>query len=131
MIEGEVVICGDGVIAWLVLTSNQKVSSQTADETNQRVSQDFLGNSPSDRPKAIPRGCLLSLGSALVTCLMLFINGSLVLAFLAVFDRVGPAWMRDPSFSQFMLFLVPVLLVVVQWIMIDYVRSRFQQDIEA
>lgn len=61
---------------------------------------------------------------------MLFINGSLVLAFLAAFDRIGPDWMRNPSFAQFMLYLVPVLLVVVEWMMIDYVRSRFQQSSE-
>ena len=86
-----------------------------------------MENDFGDRPKAVPRGCLLSIGSALITCLMLFINGSMVLAFLAAFSRVGPEWTRNPQFSQFMLFLMPVLLVVVQWIMIDYVRSRFRR----
>ena len=81
-------------------------------------------------PKTIPRGCLLSVGSALVTCVMLFINGSLVLAFLAAFSKFGPDWMRNPSFAQFMLYLVPVLLAVAQWMMIDYVRSRFQRNVD-
>lgn len=92
------------------------------------MSQDFQGNNANDPPRLIPRGCLLSIGSALITCLMLFINGSLVLAFLAAFTRFGPEWMHNPRFAQFMLYLVPVLLVVVEWMMIDYVRSRFQQN---
>jgi hypothetical protein len=134
MIEGKVAACGDGVTTSLVLNGRflpLKIrSSQIADETNRQLSQDFPGNRGRGRPKAIPRGCLLSIGSALVTCLMLFINGTMVFAFLSVFARIGPGWMRDPRFSQFMLFIAPVLLAVVQWMMIDYVRSRFQQDSE-
>ena len=80
-----------------------------------------------DDRRALAGGCLLSLGSAFVTCLMLFINGSLVLAFLATFAGSGPAWMSNPRFAQFMLFLLPVVLAVVQWMMIDYVRSKFRQ----
>ena len=72
-------------------------------------------------------GCLLAFGSALLTCLMLFINGSLVMALLTAFSGSGPAWMRKPEFTQFVLFVTPVLLAVVQWIMIDYVRTRFRQ----
>ena len=72
-------------------------------------------------------GCLLAFGSAILTCLMLFINGSLVLAVLTTFASSGPQWMKKPAFTQFMLFLVPVLLAVIQWMMIDYVRTRFRQ----
>ncbi len=72
-------------------------------------------------------GCLLALGSALLTCLMLFINGSLVMALLAAFASSGPSWATKPEFSQFVLFLLPVVLVVIQWMMIDYVRTRFRQ----
>tara|TARA_R110002049_G_scaffold2750_2_gene21444 strand:- start:223781 stop:223969 length:189 start_codon:yes stop_codon:yes gene_type:complete len=61
---------------------------------------------------------------------MLFINGSLVLAFLAAFDRFGPEWMHNPKLAQFSLYLVPVLLAVVQWMMIDYVRSRFRKNLD-
>ena len=89
-----------------------------------------MESEPHDRPQAIPSGCLFSIGSALITCLMLFVNGSLVLAFLAAFDGIGPDWMHHPSFAQFMLYLTPVLLAVVEWMMIDYVRSRFQRNID-
>ncbi len=69
----------------------------------------------------------MAFGSALLTCLLLFINGSLVMAILTVAAKSGPQWIQKPQFSQFMLFLVPVVLVVVQWMMIDYVRTRFSQ----
>ncbi len=71
-------------------------------------------------------GCIVALGSALLTCLMLFINGSLVMALLNAYATSGPSWANKPEFAQFMLFLMPVVLAVAQWMMIDYVRGRFR-----
>lgn len=68
----------------------------------------------------------MALGSALLTCLMLFVNGSLVMALLSAYATSGPSWANKPEFAQFMLFLMPVVLAVAQWMMIDYVRSRFR-----
>ncbi|MCG8648853.1 MAG: hypothetical protein MI861_03420 [Pirellulales bacterium] len=70
---------------------------------------------------------MMALASATLTCFLLFLNGSLVMAILAAVAAAGPSWTSKPEFSQFMLFLMPVVLVVVQWLMIDYVRTRFQQ----
>lgn len=72
-------------------------------------------------------GCLMAFGSAVVTCGLLFINGSFVMALLTAFAASGPSWARKPEVSQFILFSMPVVLVVVQWMMIDYVRRRFRQ----
>lgn len=69
-------------------------------------------------------GCLLAMGSAILTCLMLFINGSLVMAVLSAVTRAGHSWTSNPKLSQFMLFFVPVLLVIAEWAMLDYVRTR-------
>lgn len=78
---------------------------------------------------AVAAGCLFSLASAALTCGLLFINGSLVLAILQVVGAAG----FDPLASdqheglvQFALFVLPVALVVIQWMMIDYVRTRFR-----
>ena len=68
----------------------------------------------------------MALGSAVLTGFMLFINGSLVLAVLSALARTGPSWASHPELSQFALFLVPVLMVVAEWMMIDYVRTRFR-----
>ncbi len=81
-----------------------------------------------DERSTVTAGCIMAIGSALLTCLMLFINGSLVMAVLTAVARSGPSWASKPEFSQFMLFLVPVLLVVAEWVMIDYVRTRLRQQ---
>jgi len=80
-----------------------------------------------DEQRTMTTGCVMGLGSAILTCIMLFMNGSLVMAILTALARSGPPWLSKPEFLQFMLFLVPVLLVVAEWMMIDYVRTRLQQ----
>lgn len=72
-------------------------------------------------------GCLTALASASLTGFLLFINGSLVMAVLTAVTRSGPSWVSKPQFSQFILFVIPVLLVVAEWMMIDYVRTRIKQ----
>ena len=72
-------------------------------------------------------GCLMALASAMLTGVLLFINGSLVMAVMSAFAASGPSWAAKREFSQFMLFLMPVVLVVIQWMMIEYVRTRFRQ----
>ena len=80
------------------------------------------GNSELGGAMAI--GCLMASASAVVTCVMLFINGSLVMAILSVVSAAGPSWARKPEVLQFLLFSLPVALAVAQWMMIDYVRRR-------
>ena len=80
-----------------------------------------------DERNIVTAGCLIATGSAVLTGFLLFINGSLVMAILAALAQSGPEWMAKPAFSQFMLFAMPVLLVVIEWMMIDYVRTRFRQ----
>ena len=72
-------------------------------------------------------GCLFATGSALLTCLMLFINGSLVMGILTALATTGSPLLGNEKFRQFVLFSVPVLLAVVQWMMIDYVRTRLSR----
>lgn len=80
-----------------------------------------------DEESTMTTGCVMALGSALLTCLMLFVNGSLVMAILTAIASSGPTWLSKPEFSQFMLFLVPVLMVIAEWMMIDYLRARLGQ----
>ena len=71
-------------------------------------------------------GCALSLFSALFTCVMLFFNGTIVLAFLKAFARSGYDWARNPQLMQFLLLLLPVLMVIFEWMFIDYIRRRIR-----
>lgn len=59
--------------------------------------------------------------------MLLFINGSMVTAVYSAIAETGPAVMQDPRLIQFVLFVGPVLLLVVQWVMIDYVTGRLRR----
>ncbi len=80
-----------------------------------------------DERKTVSAGCVFSIASALLTSLMLFINGSLVMAILTAMQRAGLTWIASPQLSQFLLFTIPVVLMIVQWLMIDYVRTRMRR----
>jgi uncharacterized membrane protein YhdT len=59
-----------------------------------------------------------------VTVGLLFLNGGLVMALLNVVAQEGASWLRNEQFMQFSLFAAPVLLLVVEWMMIDFLRTR-------
>lgn len=73
-------------------------------------------------------GCLFIIASTLLTCVLLFINGGLVQAAYAMLAPTGPIWMHKPSVSQFVMFLGPVLLVVIEWVMIDFLIGRLRRS---
>ncbi len=80
-----------------------------------------------DERSTVTAGCLTAISSAMLTGFLLFINGSLVMAVLEAFARSGPKWLSKPAVSQFILFAVPVVLVVAEWMMLDYVRTRLRR----
>ncbi len=86
-----------------------------------------MNREPNPPRLALPAGCFLTLLWAAVMCLMLLINGSLVMAVLDSIPNRAPSWARKPEFVQFMLYFFPVVLVVVQWILIDYFWGRYRQ----
>ncbi len=77
------------------------------------------------RRAAIVGGCVAAMGSAMLTGVLLFVNGSLVLAIVEMFT--GSEWelLNKQGAGQFILFVAPVAMVVAEWMMIDYVRTRF------
>ncbi|WP_153557626.1 hypothetical protein [Roseimaritima sediminicola] len=74
----------------------------------------------SDRSGCFP-GCLYVLGLAAVTGVLLYVNGAMSLAVLRALSQSGPQWLRDPRAVQFLLFAMPVLLLVLQWMVFDLV----------
>ena len=68
----------------------------------------------------------MSLASAAVTCVLLLFNGALVIATIDNLPRETPDWVRKPEFTQFMLFLMPVAMVVIEWIFLDYIMNLFR-----
>ena len=69
---------------------------------------------------------MFALASTVITGVLLFLNGALVLALFQTMASQGPDWMRKPEVMQFVLFVAPVVLVVLQWMMIDYLRNHLR-----
>lgn len=98
--------------------------SETAQETS---SPSTVAPGRREGRSAVTFGCLAALASAMLTCGLLFVNGSLVLAILEVLENSGLSLGSEQGVGQFLLFALPVALVVAQWMMIDYVRTRFSK----
>ncbi|MBB3207654.1 hypothetical protein FHS27_003479 [Rhodopirellula rubra] len=67
-------------------------------------------------------GCLATFVSAAITSCLLILNGALVMAMLSTAAAAGVEWVEGPRMSQFILFSAPILLVILQWMMIDTLR---------
>ena len=72
----------------------------------------------------IVSGCLWSLVSAVITAIMLFVNGSFVLALVTVLVKTDVPYIGNDGLTQALLFTIPVVMVIIEWLMLDYVRSR-------
>ncbi len=83
-----------------------------------------MNKQPPDEMGVATAGCAIGIGSALFTCLLLYLNGSLVLAVISALKQSEDTWLNDERVVQCVLFLFPVILVVIEWMMIDYVRTR-------
>lgn len=83
---------------------------------------------PDQAGLGIPRGCAFALASTLLTCGLLFINGALVSALCTAASDSWPALLSDHRVLQFLLFVGPVVLVIIEWMMIDYVVSRMRRQ---
>ena len=64
-------------------------------------------------------GAIAALWSAGVTALLLLVNGSLTLAVLTSVSEGGPEWLGKPGVTQFLLFSIPLVMTVCQWMIWD------------
>lgn len=69
-------------------------------------------------------GCGFLLRACLVTCLFLVINSVLVSSLYAWYKPSGPPIMKKNEFAQTIMFAVPVLLVFVEWWLVDFLYDR-------
>jgi len=78
-----------------------------------------------DQPRSgIVAACFAALGSALMTGFLLFLDGGVVLAAINTLASGGLTELNDDRFSQFIVLFCPVVMVVIQWMMIDYLRAH-------
>ncbi|WP_149499422.1 hypothetical protein [Roseiconus lacunae] len=65
---------------------------------------------------------------AAITSVMLFLNGSLTLFALHWIVDDHPEWAERRSIFQFVLFTVPLLLVVAEWFAWDLLRGSLTRE---
>lgn len=72
-------------------------------------------------------GCLPTIGSALLSSLLLFLNGAVVLAIInALSSGHSPLIdlvVKNDKWTQFLVLCGPVVLLILEWLMFDYLRS--------
>ncbi|MFO0870456.1 MAG: hypothetical protein U0935_16130 [Pirellulales bacterium] len=71
-------------------------------------------------------GCLGMLGTALLTCLLLVPNGWLALTVIQSLRTVMPNLLESPKLVQVVVFVLPMLLLVIEWWLFDKVRDRWR-----
>jgi hypothetical protein len=64
-------------------------------------------------------GCGFILFTCLVTCLLMVVNGGLVAAGYRWLAELGPRILQHPRVAQASLFLLPVMLLFLQWWFLD------------
>ena len=77
---------------------------------------------------ALSAGIVSALVSALITAALLLINGALVMVALGSVNAVTPPWMARDGILQFLLFSIPLVLVVIEWMIWDVLYEFFQRD---
>jgi hypothetical protein len=65
-------------------------------------------------------GCGFIIFTCLVSCLLMIVNGGLVAAVYQWVAEWGPGLLRQSRVAQATLFVVPVLLLFVQWWLLDH-----------
>ena len=77
------------------------------------------------RRRSRPRdGCGFLLATCLFTCIFLVINGAIVVSFYNWFAPRGPQLLSHPKIAQAFLFIGPVVLIVVEWWLADFLVER-------
>jgi len=72
-------------------------------------------------------GCMMIFASAIVSCILLFLNGGVTMALINAVGERGYNWVDDDRITQFLVLVGPVLLLVIQWSMMDYLRNHLQR----
>jgi hypothetical protein len=103
------------------------IAVTTASSDRQDGSDD---DGPIDRRSLIKptsSGCLMIVGSALLSCILLFFNGGFIMALLHAFADQGWTFTNDDRITQFIVLIGPVLLLIIQWMILDYLWARLRR----
>ena len=71
-------------------------------------------------------GFLFQVKTVLLMCLLLVVNVAFVASFFRTVAREGPEWLRHPKVEQMILLSGPLVLLVIQWWLIDVLRNQLR-----
>jgi hypothetical protein len=66
-------------------------------------------------------GCGFLVLTCLFSCFFLVLNSALVVRFYPMLAWAGPSFLRNTRIEQMMMFIGPVLLIVVEWWLVDLI----------
>ena len=81
-------------------------------------------NRGKNRPRA---GCGTLFLACFITCVMLVVNGTLVAGILALLGPAIPRVLQGPKVTQLTMFIVPVMMIFVEWRLIDMLVRRLRK----
>jgi len=64
------------------------------------------------------------LAICLVSCLLLVVNGALVAGFYGMLGGILPPILRGPKVTQLIMFIVPVVMILVEWRLVESLYRR-------
>ena len=73
-------------------------------------------------------GAIAAFAFALSTAVLLLVNGSLTLVAFEILTEANPQWSQRKGMLQFGLFAMPMVLVVVEWMIWDFLRGLFVRE---
>lgn len=78
-------------------------------------------------PSGLKAGCLAAFFSVFVGCVMLVLNGGIVASIYVALRPLQPDLLGRPQFSQLVFFLGPVVLLVIEWMLMDALTDRLRR----
>jgi len=69
-------------------------------------------------------GCGFWLATCALACLLLLANSGVAIAFYGVLSAIAPNVFDRPKLAQAILLVVPVLMLVPEWRLIDWLGER-------
>ena len=71
-------------------------------------------------------GFLFQVKTVLLMCLLLVLNVAFVASLFRTVAREGPQWLRHPKVEQMILLIGPLVLLVIQWWLVDVLRNQLR-----
>lgn len=106
---------------------------------NQKSTVDRFNESSAGAPYPVKRpsgffallgGTINALWSAVVAAVMLLVNGSIAVIILGAVTDGNPEWSERKGVMQFGLFVIPLAMLLAEWLIWDFLRGLLAKPSE-